>query len=653
MAARRIAGAIPALAAVLAAIALLPASAAAHAGLTAAEPAAGADLGASPTSILLSFSEQPEPSLSEVRLLDQGGSVVSTAPVAASPEDPLALELPVAQLPKGLYTVEYDVVSAVDGHSTGGSYSFGVRTDTGPAAVSGESDATGASAFEVGARWVLVAGLVILLGALIAGLAGFGGPRAANLRLAGAGWFVAAIGVLLLAAAQSHTTGSSIGELLDTSVGAALLWRAGALAVCGAALLVARRRPALATPAIAVAAIAALVAVIAHVNAGHAAAGGFPRGLAVLLQVIHFAAVAIWFGGLAALLVGLRGASSAAKAAAVRRFSGVALAALLLVLVTGILRAVDELSAWSQLTDTGYGRAVLAKLVLIGLIAAVAARNRRRSVPAAEGDLGPLRRTSRVELALAAVALLVAALLGTLAPPLSGAALAPTGLAASGSDFGTSVRVSLSAPSDQPGPNRFTVAVEDYDSGAPITDADVSIRFQPLDDPGVEPSSLALHSRDDGTYVASGGNLAFDGRWQALVTVQRGLDSVEVPMTLLLPIPDQFISVAAPPGEPREYTMQVDSGYIRLAADPGSAGDNTVTISFFTVFEAYARIEQAVLTVGPEGELPRAWPLERGGKGTFSAQVPLDAGTSELTVTGRANDGVRLRGRFELDVPDG
>ena len=44
---------------------------------------------------------------------------------------------------------------------------------------------------------------------------------------------------------------------------------------------------------------------------------------------------------------------------------------------TGVLRAVDELSSWGDLLDSGYGRAVLAKVVLFALIVAIAARNRR------------------------------------------------------------------------------------------------------------------------------------------------------------------------------------------------------------------------------------------------------------------------------------
>src|SRR5205085_6927609 len=137
------------------------------------------------------------------------------------------------------------------------------------------------------------------------------------------------------------------------------------------------------------------------------------------VQAAHFAVAGVWIGGLAALLIGIRGAPSAEKAAAIRRFSIIAAAGLALVVVTGIVRAISELRGWDELVTTGYGRAVLAKLLLVGMIAAVAARNRRSAVPSVGTDVTPLRRGARVEPTLAAAALWVAALLGTLAPPLA------------------------------------------------------------------------------------------------------------------------------------------------------------------------------------------------------------------------------------------
>jgi copper transport protein len=624
----------------------------AHAGLVSSEPKAGAELGAAPDAVRLSFSEQPEASLSEIRVLDADGIARQSGRPAAVGGDPLALSVAVPRLGRGVYTVTYRVVSAVDGHATAGTFAFGVRAAPTGVVATATTAQPDTSTLEVFARWVLLLGLVALLGAAVAAVAWFGGSRGTDLTLAAGGWLAAVAGLLLLAVAQRDTAGSSIAELLDTSVGEALIWRAVAIAAAGLALLVAWRRPQVRRPAFAAAALGALAAVAVHVGAGHAAAGGWSTALTVTTQVAHFAAAGVWFGGLAALLLGIRGEPSAEKAAAVRRFAAFAAAALVVVLVTGTVRAVDELSSWGELFDTGYGRAVLAKLALIALIAGLAARNQRRSVPAASGDLGPLRRSSRAELALAVTALAVAALLGTLAPAVSGQPEAATpGLSVSGADFATTVEVRLATASDEPGPNRFVAELSDYDSGEPLEADRVSLRFTPLDDPGVPPSTLALKPDGDGSYAASGANLTFDGRWGVTVLIERGSDAVEVPLELDLPIPEPFLSVARIPGQAPEYTMQVENGLIRVSPDPELPGPSEVYVTFYGLADIQAPTEQVVVT-GAAGDAPAEQkPVTRLSRSRFVADVDLEAGTYTIGVVARTIDGRRVRGSVELDVP--
>jgi copper transport protein len=624
----------------------------AHAGLMGSDPRAGATLGAAPTVVRLTFSEQPEASLSSIRVLDSRGTARQSGRPQPVTGDRLTLTVPVPRITRGVYTVSWRVVSAVDGHASSGALAFGVGVSPKGAAVGARSNA-GTSALELAARWVLLAGLALLLGAALAGAAGFGGSTGSDLRLADGSWLLAAAGLVLLAVAQLDTADAALSTLLDTPVGSALVWRGLALAAAGAALLAARRRPRARRPALLAAAMAALGAIVAHVAAGHAAAGSWSHALTVSAQAAHFAAAGIWLGGLVALLLGVRGAASKQKAAAVRRFSVLALAALVTVAATGTLRAIDELPSLDSLTSSGYGRAIVVKVVLLALIVALGARQRRRSVPAAERDLQPLRRTSRPELALAAAALGAAAVLGTIAPPVAGQPGGPRGLKAEGADIATSTRVRLTTASAEPGPNSFVARVEDYDSHAPVPAQRVRLRFAALDDPGIEPTTLDLRPASaDGTYRGTGPNLAFDGRWGVTAEVQTTREAVEVPLELDVRGPPNFVSVLRAPGQPPAYTMQVATlGEIRITPDPERPGPSSVAIDVFDPFESELPVERVVVTTRAHGGPTQQRPVRRLGPGRFAISAQLDKGPYAIAVVAHARGGVRLRGVFELDIP--
>jgi len=634
-------------------MAVLPSSAFAHAGLVGSEPLAGATLGAAPEAVRLALSERPEVSLSEIDVQGAGGRPEQRGSARSPGDDPLTLEVPLRRLGKGVYTVSWKAISSVDGHLTEGTFAFGVRTPPSGAA-EGEGTSTEAgSRFELVARWVFLLGVVALIGGTAAAVARFGGVSGSDLALATAGWALAAVGLVLLGAAERSTAGSSVGGLLESSVGEALAWRAAALAAAGIALLAAGRGPRERRRWPAAAIVAALALVVAHVDAGHAGAVDWAASLAVPAQVAHFAAAGVWFGGLAALLLGFRGASTAAREAAVRRFSTLALLCLLVVAVTGVLRSVEELTSWGDLLHTGYGRAVLAKALLVLLIAAIAARNRPRRDRLSAGEIGALRRRAKLELAVAPAAIGAAALLGTLSPPLSAEA-APPGLEASGADFGHTVQVKLKTASSSPGPNLFTVEVAGYGSGETIVPEGVTLRFTPLDDLGVQPSTLKLRKDAAGAYTGSGPNLAFDGRWGVEVSVERNGDVVEVPLELDLPVPEQFVSVLDIPGsqKPPVYTMQTVNGYIRISPNPDSPGPGRIYLSTFTVFETTLPIDRVVVTAAPNGEPPKRLPVRRLADSRFAADVDFEPGTLEVGVVARTRDDERLRGVFKVEIPN-
>jgi hypothetical protein len=430
------------------------------------------------------------------------------------------------------------------------------------------------------------------------------------------------------------------------------VWRSVALAVIGGSLAIwARGRRAASSSLIRLASIGvsigAMTAIAVHAAAGHPAAGRWNIASTVALQVTHFACAGIWLGGLLALLAGLKGAPFD-RDGAVRRFSTVAGISLVVVTATGVVRTVQELTSWSDLVTTVYGRIVLVKIGLLAGIIGLGAVNRWRSVPLAASTLRPLRRTAAFELALATLAVIAAGLLGALAPPAASQSVA--GIEASGVDFATTVRARLTVASDQPGPNRFDVSLTDYDSGDPLTADRVSLRFTPLDDPSVPPTTLPLTRDPEGGLNGTGPNLAFDGRWRVQVLVETGRTSVDVPLEIETKGQPQFLSVLRPPGKPVTYTAEVKHlGFIAVTADPERPGPNRLQIDFMNTIYEPLTVDAVVVTTGtnPVSLVTTFW-HERGT--FYSADVQFSAGRNHLSVLARTPDGSRLRSTFIIDV---
>lgn len=227
-----------------------------------------------------------------------------------------------------------------------------------------------------------------------------------------AAWVWLAAELIRLVTAAAETAAVAVGDLgVRTAVEFSVSTTAGrADLICVvAALLVmvvtlAARRPG---GSLVVAGIAAL-GTAARTSAGHLSESAL-GGLAVTL---HALAAALWCGALAAivLVVDRRGQ----WARVLPRFSALSLWSVLVLLTGGVLSAVVVIGSPAELVGTGYGRLLLAKIVLTAALLALAWHNRSRWVPSARGHRVSAEvstRRSDTELALMAVALTLAAAL--------------------------------------------------------------------------------------------------------------------------------------------------------------------------------------------------------------------------------------------------
>jgi len=207
-------------------------------------------------------------------------------------------------------------------------------------------------------------------------------------------------------------------------------WRCGALCVLVAVAFVTwtaeraeapsagRRGPMAAMGLLGIAALTLLA------GQGHASQAPLAP-MEIAFDAVHLTAVSIWLGGLACLAVVLLGAPRALPeggrtlaSAALSRFSRLALWAVIVIVVTGVTRAVGELSSPTQLLTTGYGRSIMLKASLLAPILMIARRNRRMVEALARGRTVPttarlraIGRAVQAELAVAMGIVVVAAIL--------------------------------------------------------------------------------------------------------------------------------------------------------------------------------------------------------------------------------------------------
>jgi uncharacterized membrane protein len=373
----------------------------------------------------------------------------------------------------------------------------------------------------------------------------------------------------------------------------------------------------------------------------------------VTLQLLHVAAAGVWIGGLAALLLSLRGVAGAARAQAARRFSTVALIALLLVAATGTVRAVVEVGTWDALFGTLYGWLVLVKVALIAILAGLGAVNRFRNVPAAGRALGGLRRVGSAELLVAVLVVTAAAGLVNVAPPISAGATAGGAppLVVGGSDFATTVRVRLEVSPGFAGFDHYATRVTDYDTGRPVPADAVTLTFTLPARPALGASTLTLERQADGGYAGDGGNLAVYGAWSVRVLVQRGAASTEVTLSLTPRCAPAKTDVQRFAGTPTVYTVHLcDGGTVQTYLDPGSPGADQLHITFFDADGNELAVDSAAVTMTPPRGARAALTIRRLESGHFVADATVGPGTYRFDVTGSTAAGEKLTARVDIVV---
>jgi copper transport protein len=152
---------------------------------------------------------------------------------------------------------------------------------------------------------------------------------------------------------------------------------------------------------------------------GHSNSEG-PRVVHALVDQVHVAAAGIWFGGVVALVVLAARGSVASIAGVAQRFASLAAGALVAVTAAGIAMAVFILDDVDDVTGTTWGRLLIAKTVLVAVIAAIGTYHHvtiaRPGSPPRDGGDRVVVTTLAVEAVLFVAVLAITAVLVTTSP---------------------------------------------------------------------------------------------------------------------------------------------------------------------------------------------------------------------------------------------
>ena len=400
----------------------------------------------SPAEVLISFTEPLEPRYSSAQLFDANGGKIPTA-VSHIGSDPTILVLPLpSTLPPGTYTVEWQNISAADGHPNAGYFAFTVGSQANvviPSPPEIPQPSNLERTLGIAGRWLGLLGFAAALGAflnwLLVILPGIDmlpddqrariATRARFLALVGIGVALAGSLVLLLSQALNaagHISFGVLGNVLaHTRFGTLWLVRVPLLLLLGALLCWPRlwseraSRWFLLLPV----GIGLATALPFSLNS-HAVAQTVGRQLAIAVDWLHLIGASVWVGGLLLIvisLVQLRDLPSAQRrvvyAAVIPRFSTLAIGAVIILIVTGFYASWLEVGNLTALAHTSYGQTLIVKLLLILPLLAFGAWNllvlgprmvRRQPAPKHFGY------TVRAEALLAVAVLLVVGVLTSL-----------------------------------------------------------------------------------------------------------------------------------------------------------------------------------------------------------------------------------------------
>lgn len=546
----------------------------AHAILVSGTPSPNTILPTAPATVEMVFSEPVVLAFSRITVLSQAGQSVNTPDLRLT-QAGTTLSTSVPPLANGTYVVSWEVLSSVDGHTTGGSFSFGVGIGQLTATAGMPAATTQPTPWNGAARWLNLTGLALLLGLytfrifvwqpILTEVPSHETARQLDRPFARVSLWFGFTGLIVLGFGLGLTILAQAGryDLLNSAnLKAWLVTRFGAMWLIRFWLMISTLFSLLEltlglregrsglrgwTWWAGLAVTIGMVVTTAAVSHSAALTGEQAR-LAFSIDLLHLLAAGIWVGGLLQLGLALWQVRQAFSDAAETRtwlnlslalnFSALAAGAVGVLLLSGGYLSWQHVGSWTALLGTAYGVTLLVKLVFVLLAFSIAGVNLLLIKPRLESALdapdvaasgATVRWFQRLVGLEALFALLVLAAAGWLTDRQRGVD-APLLSNQPGKVVVTqttpNMQVALTLEPALVGQNRFDVVLT-TPSGRPIVNANaVSLRFTFLGQ-SLGSANATATVQGNGHYQLDASNLSLVGPWQVEVAIRRP-DSFDV-----------------------------------------------------------------------------------------------------------------------------
>lgn len=571
----------------------------AHASLLRSDPADGAILPASPGEIHLWFDEPISATFSSAQLFDVDSQPIEIISIRSDPSDPSHLIVEIPQLPEGVYSMLWKMLSEVDGHFSQGLLVFGIgeEADLGAATIAPTADPP-PPIQEVVLRWINFIALATIVGSLAMiqlviapGISSSskepriaGGLQNAGKRMLALAAWSAALGLLIgfgmflwqvTSLKANLPAGISFGSVswqIITQTRWGLVWSARQVVLLFLSwiLFSLSRRSSNSSNLMShqlswlVTSLLALSLIVLQSLSSHASGLIQDNMLAVMADGLHLLAASLWVGGIISLAFGIlpllrRDSIEFGKLvrAGWRPFSLLAAFSVGILIATGLYNTARQVASPDALLTTLYGQTLMLKIGLVTLAGAIGLVNSILLHPRLASPLArllrrpkgwtplPARRLPTLIIAEATLGLLVLLSTGLVtasaAPRDATFTVVDERVPSSLSQSVDDLVITLNAKPNRPGQNVFTIFASSTRRPPPAEISRVILRFNYLDQDIGRVSATAEEIEPD-RYLLGGSYLNLAGDWQVDVVVRRlGLeDSVA-----------HFDWTVAPPGASR------------------------------------------------------------------------------------------------------